>query len=433
MVSFIHPGTQHPTLGSACYLKQLRMTSRPLRFCIITTFYPPYNFGGDGIFVHQLSNELAHRGHQVEVIHCIDSYRLLAREELSVTYHDHPNVTVHGLRSPFGFLSPLATHQTGLPLFKSARIRQILKKGFDVIHYHNISLVGGPKILEYGEGIKLYTMHEYWLVCPTHVLFRFNRTICTRPYCFLCGLTYKRPPQWWRHSGLLKTMVKHIDTFIAPGYFSKKKHLEMGLNVPIVHLPNFIPAIDETGPIPNNATAPKEPYFLFVGRLEKLKGLQTLIPVFRHYPKAQLVIVGIGSYQSHLQKLAKGYSNISFLGYISPTQLQSLYSKAVALIVPSLCFENFPLVMIEAFRQQTPVIVRNLGGTPEIIEKSGNGLVYETEEELLAEMNRLLANPSYRQELGLSGYQAYKKNWTTEAHLKRYFELIDAIKTTMKR
>ena len=53
--------------------------NRPLRFCMITTFYPPYNCGGDGIFVHQLSNELARRGHQVDVIHCIDAYRLRER------------------------------------------------------------------------------------------------------------------------------------------------------------------------------------------------------------------------------------------------------------------------------------------------------------------------------------------------------------------
>lgn len=123
---------------------------RPLRFCMITTFYPPYNFGGDGIYVHRLCNELARRGHHVEVIHCVDAYRLLARHEPENSYEDHPNVTVHGLKSPYGSLSPLATQQTGSPFFKSQRLREILNKGFDVIHYHNISLVGGPKILEYG-------------------------------------------------------------------------------------------------------------------------------------------------------------------------------------------------------------------------------------------------------------------------------------------
>ena len=96
--------------------------NRPLRFCMITTFYPPYNFGGDGIFVRQLSNELAKRGHHVDVIHCIDSYRLLARQKPTKTYDDHPNVTVHGLKSRLAFslrwlLNRQATHSLSQPLF----------------------------------------------------------------------------------------------------------------------------------------------------------------------------------------------------------------------------------------------------------------------------------------------------------------------------
>jgi glycosyltransferase involved in cell wall biosynthesis len=410
------------------------MMDKSLRFCMITTFYPPYNFGGDGIFVHRLSNELARRGHQVEVIHCIDAYRLLARQEPTGTYDDHPNVTVHGLKSPFGFLSPLATQQTGYPIFKSARIQQILEKGFDVIHYHNISLVGGPKILEYGQGIKLYTMHEFWLVCPTHVLFRFNRAACTQPHCFLCELVHKRPPQWWRYLGLLEAAVKHVDAFIAPSRFSKDKHHQMGLDVPIVHLPNFV--LDAaSSPASDSATGetPEEPYFLFVGRLEKLKGLQTLLPVFHHYQKAQLLIAGTGSYEPRLRQLANGSGNIRFLGHLSARQLQALYRQAVAVIVPSICFEIFPLVIIEAFRQQTPAIVRNLGGMPEIVRESGGGFVCDAEEELVAAMDQLLADPARRDELGRRGYEAYQRNWTAEAHLKRYFALIREIAATRGR
>src|SRR6202043_2357264 len=50
-----------------------------LRFCMVTTFYPPYSFGGDAIFVEALSRGLAEQGHEVDVIHCLDSYRALAR------------------------------------------------------------------------------------------------------------------------------------------------------------------------------------------------------------------------------------------------------------------------------------------------------------------------------------------------------------------
>jgi glycosyltransferase involved in cell wall biosynthesis len=408
------------------------MIDRPLRFCMITTFYPPYHFGGDGIFVQQLSNELAQRGHLVEVIHCIDSYRFLSSQEPVGTYKDHPNVTVHGLKSRFGFLSPLATYLTGFPFFKSSHIQRILNKGFDVIHYHNISLVGGPKILEYGQGIKLYTMHEYWLVCPTHTLFRFNRTVCIRPHCFFCSLIYNRPPQWWRYSGLLKEAVKHVDVFIALSHFSKNIFHQMGLNVPMAYLPGFIPSADATAWPTSELSigrAEGKPYFLFVGRLEKLKGLQTLIPIFRRYRKAQLLIAGTGNYEPALRQLADGSTNIHFLGYLSEGKLQVLYRQAVAVIVPSICFEMFPLVILESFRQETPVLVNNIGGMPEIIEESGGGLVYHTEEDLIERMDQLLSNSLYRDELGQRGYGSYQQKWTTEPFLKRYLALIQNIQT----
>ncbi len=163
-----------------------------MRFCMVTTFYPPYHFGGDGIFVHQLSNELAKRGHHVEVVHCRDAHQFLSGRTPSMPYQDHPNVTVHGLKSPAGFLSPLVTQQTGWPVLKSSQLNAILAKPFDVIHFHNISLVGGPKVLEYGRAVKLYTLHEYWLVCPTHMLFKFGQEVCTR--AVLYGLYYFVPP-----------------------------------------------------------------------------------------------------------------------------------------------------------------------------------------------------------------------------------------------
>jgi glycosyltransferase involved in cell wall biosynthesis len=420
---------------------------RPLRFCMITTFYPPYNFGGDGIYVHALANELGRRGHHIDVIHCRDAYRSLAGRDPAKSYADHANVRVHGLSSSYGFISPLATQQTGFPLFKSARIRQILEQPFDVIHYHNISLVGGPKILEYGRGIKIFTMHDYWLVCPTHALFRFNRAPCTRPHCFLCTLVYKRPPQWWRYSKLLKRAIKNVDAFIAPSLTSQRKHEEMGLNGRIVHIPNFVPRTQPAAPISDqsNVRAPEGPYFLFVGRLEKLKGLQTIIPIFRHYRKAQLWIAGTGSEESWLRQLTQGSANIRFLGYQTGQPLQTLYQQAVAVLYPSINFQigvpkitvtsgqGAPLVIMEAFSQQTPVIASQGGTIPALIEQSGGGLVYSTEDELMRVMDQLLTDPCYRRELGLHGYHAYQQKWTVEAHLERYFALIDEIAATHSR
>lgn len=392
---------------------------------MITTFYPPYNFGGDGLFVQRLSHELAGRGHQVEVVHCVDSYLARTGAEPARAAEAHPNITVHSLKSGLGMLSPLATQQSGVALFNAKAIKKIMDRRFDVIHYHNISLVGGPAVLRYGTGIKLYTTHEYWLVCPTHLMFRFNRAPCVTPHCFRCSLTYKRPPQWWRYTGLLERAVKHVDAFIGPTRFSIDLHRRMGLDVPFVQLPVFVPrSPDESDGVEAfNA----DPYFLFVGRLEKVKGLQTLLPVFTRYKRAKLVIAGGGEAETELRTSVADCSNIEFRGFVEQSELRSLYRGAVALIVPSICYEVFPLVMLEALREKTPVLARKLGGMAEVIEDSGGGVAYESDDELIAAMNHLLEDASYRGALGARGYHAFEKNWTAEAHLDRYFELIREI------
>ena len=403
---------------------------RPLRFCMITTFYPPYNFGGDGIFIYRLTNELAKLGHKVDVIHCKDSYLWLQPSGPKGDFLNHSNVTVHGLKSRLGLLSPLLTQQTGYPFLKRKKIEALLKsKEFDVIHYHNISLVGGPKLLRPRKEITLYTMHEHWLVCPMHVLWKFNREVCTKKNCFLCTLVWKRPPQLWRYTNMLERAVRNVDHFISPSRFTLKKHHEMGLQIPIIHMPYFIPLSEEKSSeteIAGNEEVMK-PYFLFVGRLEKIKGLQNLIPIFKEYSKAELLIAGDGEYGEVLRKLADGIENVKFLGRVNHKELRRLYKKALAVIVPSICYEVFGIIIIEAFSMKTPVIVNNVGAPPDVIEESGGGFIYNNKEELIRAMETLRTSPQIRKELGEKGYTAYKKYWTEENGLRIYFDLISRI------
>jgi hypothetical protein len=86
---------------------------------MVTTFYPPYAFGGDANYVYQLSHALARRGHEVDVIHCVDSYRALAKGEPQGITQEEPGLTIHSITSGVGILSPLMTHLTGYPFFKS--------------------------------------------------------------------------------------------------------------------------------------------------------------------------------------------------------------------------------------------------------------------------------------------------------------------------
>ncbi|HEU5153530.1 MAG TPA: glycosyltransferase, partial [Gemmatimonadales bacterium] len=186
-----------------------------LRFCFLTTFYPPHNFGGDGIGVQRLARGLVKAGHQVTVVHDVDAYNLLHKGPEPAEVQEPSGLEVVRLRSGLGSLSCLLTQQLGRPVVNGSRIRRVLDEGkFDVINFHNISLVGGPGLLAYGRALKLYMAHEHWLVCPTHVLWRHGREVCTGRECVRCQLHYRRPPQVWRNTGFLERQLHHVDAFI---------------------------------------------------------------------------------------------------------------------------------------------------------------------------------------------------------------------------
>ncbi len=400
--------------------------ARPLRFLHLSIFYPPYSFGGDAMYLYRLLNALARRGHEVDVIHDVDAYHVLEPRKPSAEFPNHPNITVHSLRSGWGMLSPLLTQQTGGAWFKTRRILEVmLGKKFDVIHYHNTSLLG-PKALrlapDYADFIKLYTAHEHWLVCPMHVLWKNNERLCEKPECFRCTLEYRRPPQWWRYTRLLQSCAGHVDAYFSPSRFSALMHHERGFSRPVGHLPYFVPLAELADAAP---AAHSRPYFLFVGRLEKIKGVQELLPIFKSYAHADLLIAGTGNYEAELRRLAAGMGNVHFLGSLPQERLRALYRQAIALLVPSICYETFGIIILESFLQKTPVIVNDLGGLKEVVEESGGGFTCRSGAELLAAMERLRTEPALRAELGERGYRKYNERWSEEAHMALYFQAIE--------
>src|SRR5215471_11839671 len=117
-------------------------SERPLRFAMLTTFYPPYHFGGDAVAVQRLSRALVRRGHQVTVIHDVDAFNSLHSGSEPGVESEPAGLEVVRLRSRLGTLSPALTQQTGIPVVHGRRIRQILADGqFDVVNFHNVSLV----------------------------------------------------------------------------------------------------------------------------------------------------------------------------------------------------------------------------------------------------------------------------------------------------
>jgi len=360
-------------------------------------------------------------------VHCVDSYHLLHPAEPPLQYAEHPNVVRHEVRSGHGWLSPLLTQQSGRTWLKRRRLEEVLRlRPYDVIHFHNISLLG-PEILSYrpahGQAVKIYTTHEHWLICPIHVLWKFNRAPCEKPNCLPCTLHARRPPQIWRYTGLLERMARHVDQFVAPSRFTARMHAERGFFRPVAYLPNFMDPVDSEWQ--NPAPRPQEePYFLFVGRLELIKGLQTLIALWDRTPNYNLLVVGTGSYEPQLRAMASPHPRIKFLGPLTQAELGGLYYHALACIVPSVTYETFGMISVEAFARKTPSVVRDLGALSEVIQDSGGGFVYRTDEELLEAMERIARSPRLRAELGQKGYDGFVQGWCREAHLMLYFDYL---------
>ncbi len=398
-----------------------------MRFCIVSTFYPPYNFGGDGIYAYRLANGLARLGHDVTVLHSPTAYEQLARRGPTGDYDDHENVHVHAIRTPLGKFGLLAVQQFGSPCFQGRELRRYLDQGdYDVIHYNNVSLLGGPHVFRYGSALKLCTLIEHWLVCPMHVLWKFDREVCKKPSCLACTLHGKRPPQLWRYTGLMKRATREIDAFIGPSLFTMGMHRERGLQGTMIQLPLFHPqpkVVSEKESLPNEG----RPYFFFVGRLEKIKGVQNLIPVFRESPDVDLIIAGDGNYGETLRTQAQGATNIKFIGRLGANQLHTYYQYANATLVPSLCYETFGIIVAESFCASTPVIVYAQSSLKELVETHGGGLTYETERDLKVAIHQLATDEGLRNSLGKQGRLAYEKEFAEDSFLAHYLNVVNEL------
>jgi glycosyltransferase involved in cell wall biosynthesis len=388
---------------------------------MVTTFYPPYHFGGDATFVQSLARALVRNGHHVEVVHCEDAFRIQSRHPSHDLGHDD-GVVVHRLRSRFGMLSPLITQQTGVPGLKAAPLRRILDRPFDVVNFHNISLVGGPGILTMSRApVTLYTVHEHWLMCPTHILWKNRRRACDRRECLTCSIRSGIPPQLWRYSGLVTRGLARVDALLAPSAFTARQHEGLASNVPIHVLPTF----SDLDPEPLAPAVDSErPRFVFVGRVTASKGIASLLEEWASLASFDIDVVGDGDLRAELERRYRGCAHIRFLGQLPQRTLARLYQGATALVLPSLAPEVFPLTILEAMACGTPAIVHDAGGSREAIDRTGGGMVYRTREGLRDALMALAQDRNLRKAMGERARVGFEQFYTRERYLSRYLDLI---------
>jgi glycosyltransferase involved in cell wall biosynthesis len=238
---------------------------------------------------------------------------------------------------------------------------------------------------------------------------------------------HRRPPQWWRRGWKVERHLDRIDRFLALSEFSRRMHREFGFTREMDVLPPF-PAEPRDAPVAVDEAAPHpRPYFLFVGRLERIKGLDDLLPAFAGPGSTDLVIAGEGQDREALERQTAGNPRVRHLGWVEGGELDRWYRHAIALLIPSRCYETFGMIMLEAFRQSTPVIARRIGPFPEQIAVSGGGELFATHDELLGAMSRMAGDRAHRDALGRAGRAALEAHWSEAVVLRRYLELVAAV------
>ena len=392
-----------------------------LKFLLTAAFYPPYHLGGDANHVRYLAEALAARGHEVHVEYS-PAALALKRGRPTTDGEDDKGVIRHPIPAPTGRFQPLGAWILGAPpLVRRHHSELVREVSPDVIHYHNLSLLGLDLLNVPTSALKMYTAHDYWVRCPRNDLFKFNQRLCERPTCLTCLTISGKPPQLWRYlpSGLKP--FDALDVAIAPSEFLRGM-IAPYLRAPVVHIANFAPDPNPSG----QASSPGD-YYLYVGRLEFYKGIQELAGAARRYRGPhRFVVVGKGKEAGVLAAARRDSAPLDLHGWLPATERDATYARARALLLPSIWYENAPLVAFEALAWGTPILASETGALPEILHGGLCGrTIRPTAEGILAGIEQFEGEDLVHGQRS-AARAAYETYHTPAKYLEQYHRLIEA-------
>lgn len=395
-----------------------------MRFAFVTTFFGPHRFGGDAAYVERLAAALVRRGHHVEVFWSHDAFETVRGRREPLPYAPPAGLVTHPLSSPWPLWSAIRVHQSGgLGPYHRTLAPRLMAGRFDVVHFHNVSLVGAAELLGLvvPGAVRLMTVHDHRLACPMSVRWRFDREACPAPTCIRCMVSAGRPPQLWRLGGGLARSFRSLDAAIFPSRQSLADHAARGVTHPrATVLPYFVPDDWRVAAPPDGG----RDRFLFVGRLVKEKGLQTLLPLFRDRPAVDLDVVGDGPFRGALERSAAAVPNVRFHGALGADAIRGYLARARGLLVPSLFPETLGYVVLEAWSQATPVLVSPAGALADLVA-GGGGIVCPSAASFAERMDQWIQRPEGAAEIGRLGWQRSAGEFAEDKHVAAYIDLVN--------
>lgn len=368
-----------------------------MKICTLTYTYFPYNKGGADMYAENISKQLSDKGHEVIVI----AAKPTLDKSLSYTVEERDGIKIYWFYplnvSSFYNIAKKSPLMQGIwrlldiwNIHSYYIVKKILKKEMpDVVHAHTpIGL--SPSVFKAVKslGIPLvFTLHDYYSICPRITLLRSSDEICTKPN-MVCKAYLKLNR---------KLIGNKPDVVIGPSKFVMDMHVDNNLfnNSKKIILPHGI-----ENKVMNSAIEPhtkgERIDMLYVGGLAKHKGVHVLIKAFKQikHNNMRLNIVGKGICEKELKKLANDDSRIIFQGHVQDNNLKTFYEQSDFLIVPSISYETFGLVILESFICGTPVISSKIGASQELIIDGYNGFLIEADniDELVGSIKYAIKN-----------------------------------------
>jgi glycosyltransferase involved in cell wall biosynthesis len=407
---------------------------------MITSYFPPYFIGGDAMAAYYEALGLADVGIEVNVI----TWPALTKLKVNSSYQQnfkYRKVKVQHIKISRPRLNLAFTYLFGSNPIIKKRVKDLLKRmSFDIIHFHNISTFtcAVMSLDEIKESKKVITLHDYWPICPQYSLLKYDLSLCqgfqSNSLCMLCQIRSKRVPLLHNATKWAKTLEK-MDAVICPSHFITKL---MKKHFPIVYytyIPNGVPKyyVAPTGDIEEhlNNYGVKKNFIIYIGALIKHKGLKYLIKAFTDIERNDLtlLIVGRGPEKRKLQRLAQKLNvkeKVVFVGEIMDhMKLHQLYVKSIFMVLPSICYENNSMTLLEALSHGKPAITTKIGGNPEIIQSGHNGILVPPKDErsLASAIAKMMSSASYRNRLSKNAEKKYLREYTLKKHTNRLITL----------